>query len=533
MPITSHLNVGAPGVAGPAWAVPVGSARHRAGRGRHPEAPFGPAALGAFRLDLKRGIAKLFKRTSDAHMRVVALVILVGAALRVSLLWEPVLHEEALACTDFAARSFHTVLTDLSYPVNHVLHGVLMRISVLVFGVHLWSIRLPALLAGILVMPLFYVFVRSMFNRYIALIALAFVAGSGCLIEYSAIAQGYSIAWVLYLMALLLGRHLARTNNVVSAVLMALCCALAVWSVPTALYAVIAVHVWVFMQLSVTYRDSLNRRLGMLLFSGLLFLGAVFALYMPVISAHGLIALFHHPTEGEYNWSGFLATHQDRAFDLWAYFNDTAATWLSVLGFVGVLFAVYVSSKFRVLMISLGLGAVPFATLLARVGQPWEWSYVLFMLHLSSGIALFYLLKLVQEHLIGGLTKRLRTVVTAVVVLVGMGWLGMTGIKDRFERFPDAAHAADWLKDIAGAGDRVLVEHPWEAPLSFHLLCDRMDLGLLASDAPAARELYVLVGPADGQTLRSVLTYHRMAELPDDRFQKVQDWARLEIYRRR
>lgn len=493
----------------------------------------GAGALGAFGVDLRRGLAKLFKRTSDAHMRVVLLLIVAGAVLRVLALRWPVMHEEAMAFTGFAARSWEAVFGDLGHPSNNVFHTALMRLSTLAFGTHLWSVRLPALVAGILVMPLFYVFVRSMFNRYIALITLGLVAGSGCLVEYSAIGQGHSLSWLCYLCALLLGRHLARTNNVVSAVLMGFASALAMWSVPTALFAVVAVHLWVFVQLSVKYRGSLNRRLLMLLFSAVLAFGGALLLYMPVISRHGLLTLFHPPVEGEHSWSGFLATHQDRAYDLWAWINDTAATWLSFLGFVGLLFAVYISSKFRQLVITLVLGAVPLVTLLFRVGDPWEWGYVLFLLHLSSGIALFYLLKLVQEKLVTGLSKRLRTVAAALVMFALFGTLGMRGINGRIERFPEAAYATAWFGGILKPGDRVLVEHPWEAPLAFHLRAAGMDTGPLSADQAGATGVYVLVGPADGQTLPSVLAHFPDARLDPARMVKVQDWRRLEIYVRR
>lgn len=466
-------------------------------------------------------------------MRVVLLLIVAGAVLRVLAMRWPVMHEEAMACTGFAARSWQTVFSDLGHPSNNVFHTVLMRLSMQVFGTHLWSIRLPALAAGILVMPLFYVFVRSMFNRYIALIALGFVAGSGCLVEYSAIGQGYSLSWLGYLSALLLGRHLARTNNLVSAVLLGLASALAMWSVPTALFSVIAVYLWVFVQLSVKYRGSLNRRLMMLFFSAVLAFGAALLLYMPAISRHGLLTLFHPLVEGGHRWSGFLNTHQDRAFDLWAWINDTASTWLSFLGFVGLLFAVYISSKFRVLVVTLVLGAIPFVTLLFRVGDPWEWAYVLFVLHLSSGIALFYLLKLVQEQLLPGLAKRLRTVVSALVMFALFGTLGMRAIADRIERFPEAAYATAWFGGILKPGVSVLVEYPWEAPLAFHMRAARMDTGPLSAEPGQATGVYVLVGPADGQTLPGVLAHFPDAHLEPADLKKVQDWRRLEIYVRR
>jgi len=502
--------------------------RPRTARSRHPEEPLSPAALGSFLKDLRKWSSKLMKRTSDAHLWVVLLVILVGAALRISGIGQPITHDEALSYTRFSGRSYHTVFTDLSYPVNHVLHSALVRLSTSIFGLHLWSLRLPALLSGILVLPLFYAFVRSMFNRYIAIMALGLVAGSGCLIEAGSIAQGYSICWLCYITALMLGRHLVRTNNIVTAVLLSTVLALGMWSLPTGLYIALSVLGWTFIQISVKYRVSLNRRLGMLLFSGVLFVAMVVLLYLPIISTYGTAALFHHPAMGQSNWDVFLAGHQDGAFDLWAYFNGTAATWISLLGMAGMVFSMYISSKFRLLAFSLALASIPMVVVLTRVGEPVEWAHLLFLFNLSSAIALFYLLKAVQERVYTGFTKRLRTVLATLVLLVGMGYLGMKGIQDRLERFPEAIYAADWLKGILHADDRILVQYPWIAPLEFHMMAEGMDLGTLRNDP--AKAVYVLVGPGDGQTLQEVLARQRYGGVVREPLEKVKDWRRLEIY---
>lgn len=99
----------------------------------------------------------------------------------------------------------------------------------------------------------------------------------------------------------------------------------------------------------------------MLIFGISLGLFVVFTVvfYLPVMTVHGPAQLFHHPTMGDNSWSSFLNTHQERSFDLWAYFNDTSTTWVSLLGVVGLLDAAYISTKFRNLAFALFMGAVP------------------------------------------------------------------------------------------------------------------------------------------------------------------------------
>jgi 4-amino-4-deoxy-L-arabinose transferase-like glycosyltransferase len=484
-----------------------------------------------FRSDVRKGWGDLMSLTSRSHKQLVGCVILVGAAFRISQLWQGITYDEAFTCTFYAPKPVSFILSDYTWPNNHLLHTLLVKISMAVFGTHLWSVRLPALLAGIAVMPLFYLFVRAMFNRYVAVLSLAFVAASGALIEYSALARGYSLTWLFMMAASLAGRHLAKRNNLVSAVLVAVFCALGMWAVPTMMYAALAIYLWLLLYLFTLYDTSLNRRLLGLLVSFLLFVVLSALAYTPVIITHSLDHLLHHPTLGESTWAGFVQTHQEKAFELWVFFNDTATTWISLLGFVGLGYAVYISSKYRIMVISLVFSCVPLVLLQSALGPPQTWAFVLFNLHLSSGLAVFYALKFVQEKVYTGFTKRLRTALASAVILGGMGWLGLHLDKDRIERFDDVASAANWFNGVLKAGDSVHVLDPNDAPFEFHLMAEGLDPALANTQSDHG-QMYALVSPAKGQTVGSVLLGDKSLETDSTAMVKVMDWRRLEIWKR-
>lgn len=493
--------------------------------------PKGETQRGALWVDLRRALVKLHKRTSRTHKVFVVGLIAAGAVLRLVQMHAPIIYDEAFTYVYYAVRPLPVIISDYSYPNNQILHTLLVKLSTALFGVHLWSLRLPALLAGILAMPLAYLFARAHFNRYIALLMLAFVASSGSLIEYSALGRGYSLTWCLLLLGWLAGRHFAKTNALGSAIALAAINALGMWTVTTMLYIAAACYLWLLLHLMSAYDSTLAKRTQRLALSFAVFVVLTGALYMPVIVVHGLGQLFHHPTMGDNTWEVFAATHQDRTFDLYAYFNDTAATWISLLGLAGVVYSAYISSKFRLLLVATALGAIPIVIAQRLVAPPRVWIYTLFVLHLSSAIALFYLLKLVQETLLPSFSKRLRTSVTAAVVLAGLSWTGMRGIQDRIERFPEAALAADYFHGALKPADRVMTEFPWEAPVEFHFMDRRIPIDALYRPTTPGATLYVLVSPAREQTLESVLLHHehRADQLtaPD----RVQDWKRLEVWR--
>lgn len=494
-------------------------------------APAHAGAWAAFQADLREGVGKLRKRTSGSHKQVVWLLVMAGALLRAWQLRAPITYDEAFTYVYYAVRPLHVIISDYSYPNNQILHTLLVKLSTALFGVGLWQVRLPALLAGIAAMPLFYIFVRLHFNRYIALLALALVASSGGLIEYSALARGYSLTWCFLVLGWILGRHFMHSNNAVSAVLLGVVNALGTWTIPTMLYGTVALFVWLVLSMALRYDSTLARRMGRLLLAAAIFLLTTFLLYLPVGIVHGFAQLVHHPTMGDNTWETFSHTHQDRAFDLWAYLNDQATTWFSILGFLALAFSAYISSKYRVLLVSLLAGTVPLVIVQHLVAPPRVWLFILFVLHLGTAIAVFYLLKLVQETVWEKLSKRVRTIITALVLFGALAWTGMHGIQDRIERYPEAALAAELMRDVQGPDDRLLADFPWEAPLEFHLIANGMGRHLMYRrlDPERPGTIYVLVSPADDQTLDGVALHHRVPIDPSSA-EVVKEWKRSKIF---
>ncbi|MFZ1686537.1 MAG: glycosyltransferase family 39 protein, partial [Flavobacteriales bacterium] len=495
----------------------------------------GPA-WATFKADALGALRKSRHGRGDDQRIWVFLFIGVGVVLRIVQMGAPVIYDEAFTYTYYASRPLTVLLSDYSYSNNHILHTVLVKLSTSVFGVGLWQLRLPALLAGIAVMPLFYLFVRAMFNRYIALMALALVAASGGLIEYSALGRGYSMTWFFLVAALLAGRHFVKTNNSASAVMVGICCALGLWSVPTMIYGVIMIYIWLMLYLGGKYETTLRQRVMKLVLSALVFVLVTALCYSPVLIAHGLPHLLNHPELGDATWANFTYTQQDKSFDLWIYIVDTSSAWIAFAGFAGIVHAAFVTSKFRKLFFAMVVGCVPLVILQMTVAPPRAWNWLLFVFHLSSAIALFYLLKFIQDKIAPGFTKRRRTVIMAVLLLVVTGSLSMLALprKSGLPRYPEAADAAAYLKTVLEPGNLVLMEFPWEAPIEFHCIAagiDRSRLHVPGRSLPKpGTRLFLLVSPANGQTTQSVLEHAAIHPGRAAVSAKLKDWMRLEIH---
>lgn len=480
--------------------------------------------------DLKAGIRHLVNHTSRNHKRFVLVVLVLGTVLRILRMNGPVSYDEALTYVNYAGQSIGFLFSDYTYTSNHILYAALSRLSVLIFGIHPWALRLPALVAGLLVMPLGYAFVRSVFNRHIAVIFLSLLAVSGPLVEYSAMARGYSLVWLFTLCALLAARHFVKTENTASAMLMGVFCSLGMWATPGMIYPAIMVFAWAVARVMASYQSTVRRRLMKVAAAGLLAFVLVALFYAPVIWAHSLDQVIHHPSLVDNTWKHLSDTHQDKAFDLWAYFTGTASALLAFAGIVAIGYAAYASLKYRFLLMGLLLGTVPVVLLQKTVAPPAVWTFSLLIFHLGSAIGLFFLLKVVRDKMMPDLSKSRRTLVASAFVLVVFGWTGFRGTPDPVERYPDARTAAKWLVAHVDGHDRVCSQAPWDVPVAFYLACEGGDSRLTEGDPVSGGRLWALVAPAHGQTVVSVLRFNGLPDTGTAHLEEVQSWGRLELY---
>jgi hypothetical protein len=123
--------------------------------------------------------APLWRLHRVQHGLTLAFIVVIGVALRLYLIHQPLHYDEAYTYLHFASRGIRAVITDYHAPNNHVLHSVLVRISYGVFGHDPWALRVPAAAAGVLLIPAVYVVGRLFHGSAAGLIAAAITSGSG------------------------------------------------------------------------------------------------------------------------------------------------------------------------------------------------------------------------------------------------------------------------------------------------------------------------------------------------------------------
>lgn len=209
----------------------------------------------------------------------VGAVSLAGLAIRIPFLTQPMRYDEALTFNEFASRPLYYGLSYYPDPNNHLLNTLLMHVSFVVFGNQPWALRLPALLAGVLLVPATFALARHLYSENAAVLAATLAAVGSYLVEYSTNARGYTLQALAFVLALWLVVRAVRRNSRGGLLIGALVCALGAYALPTMLYGVAIAAIWALLQ----------RRFALkyLLASGFV-LGLVVALlYVPVLVISG------------------------------------------------------------------------------------------------------------------------------------------------------------------------------------------------------------------------------------------------------
>ncbi|MEH3053464.1 MAG: hypothetical protein PGN13_05555 [Patulibacter minatonensis] len=187
-----------------------------------------------------------------------AAITLVGALVRIRVAaTEPPHFDESYTALHYVQGSLGELLTTYDEPNNHILGSLLAWLSTGVLGGGPFALRLPALLAGIALVPAIGLLAWRMAparGTVSGLVAATFVAGAPPLIVYSANARGYSVVLLLLVAQLALtlrlgapvgsGEGSRHPRALWAWAGWVACGALAIWTVPTALLGIGIPVVW-------------------------------------------------------------------------------------------------------------------------------------------------------------------------------------------------------------------------------------------------------------------------------------------------
>ena len=454
------------------------------------------------------------------HRALLLTVLAVGTGLRLRYLLQPMRYDESATFLEYASRPFYFALSNYSAPNNHLFHTALVRVAYLTFGNEPWAIRIPALVAGVLLIPAAYLAGRMLYNRDAGLLAAGLVASSSILVEYSTNARGYSMLALVFLVLLALGAYLARGGEPGGWQLFAVAGALGFYTIPVMLYPFGIICLWLLWStlagdFAGGKASGLRRLFTTVAATALL----VLILYAPVFTVSGVQAVTGNQYVVSRAWSYFAAGLWTSARALWLQWNRDVPTLLAVALALGAVFATLFHRKLSGYRIPPMLAALawPVPVLLLQRVVPFErvWLFFLPLYLVTASAGIQSCLSWAAGRLGGA---RFRTAATAAAALGAAVWisgrvLGSESVLRSTETgtLRDAEEIALILKGRLRDGDRVVAAVPSSYSLAYYFVKHDVPVSHLLARAEASCRFVVVVDTANQQTFGTVLDSAKIA----------------------
>jgi hypothetical protein len=445
-----------------------------------------------------------------AFLAALAGIFLMGTIVRLAAIQGPMEHDESYTVMTFADSIWHAV-TDYSLPNNHVLNSILIHLSVKIWGVAPWSVRLPAFLAGILAIPCVYLLAKRLYDPWTGLTAALLTAFSPALVLYSTSARGYALVVLFTLILLILGDTVRSQNNYFAWGLIALVSALGMYTVPVMLFPFAILFTWLLLEYLLANPLPSATRLEFLrswLFTGLAAALLTLLLYSPILIFTGLQKLLLNGFVAPLQWKDIPDTWRARFIDTWKEWTHAVPVVVVFLILAGCVLSLVLHKRLAKNRVPLQLAAVlaVMTLLVVQRYNPWArvWIYAQPLVFMWGAAGTIGLVRTVRF-------KALRNVPLSAV-LFGLAFLAgcfsalrtVPTLPARWAAQGDLEQAVVYLKGQMQENDFVIVDWPDDAPLWFYFLEYGISNAHLDRRIPFERAL-VVVEPVHQQTVESVL----------------------------
>jgi len=446
-------------------------------------------------------------------LAVLLVITIFGIFFRYAYLWKPMGHDESYTFMAFASRGLRVVITDYHLPNNHVFHTILVNLFYQVLGDSPAVIRLPAFIAGILLIPATYLIAKIFYDWKIGLLAASVIAVLPVLVDYSTTARGYTIIALFALMIVAISAYVKDNQNLVAWFILIGFSGLGLYTNPTMIYPIGMAFTWLILS---SWIKDINPGYGKRFYLYLLLTGVGIALYtgflyLPIIVTSGLQSVVGNEVVEALNLSDFTQSLVPRIRNTWQEWNrslHSIFSWIALLGLIASFFVPKLPRNRRVPLILAGFLWIAAALLVQRVA-PWPriWLFLLpfFIIWITAGIfGLFNLLiaKLPKsellKHLIWGIL---------IVILLFAGLVRTyPQCSEKIFSKGEVEQVADFLQDYLQDGDVVVVTSPDTVVLKYYLMRINIDKEFteLTKGKEVARSI-VVVNQAIGHTLEYVL----------------------------
>ena len=444
-----------------------------------------------------------------ATLRRVALALLtIGALLlRIRYLGLAMRVDESYSYTAYAARPLSYGLTHYTGN-NHLFHTLLVYLTTRT----LWNspviIRLPALAAGVALVPATYRMASRLFSTTTGLIAAALVAVSPPLVAYSVNARGYGIVALAFVLLIWLAPTLVRSERLWPWWVYAGVATIGFYTIPVMAFAFGGYTIWLIATVVADRSVDRRRFAGRWIIFTALAGAATIALYTPVFAVAGAKAVFQNPYAAPVSFRTWRAGLPHLAADTWSFWNDGVPSVLA-----GLIAVAFVAGLFRrrddASRVPVAIPAIAWIMIQIAVQRVlpapriWLFGVPVYLATAAAGIAWALeaaTVRMRSAALVPALAIVLASVLAASVV-------GFRPIERSHEsgRLPDAEAVTRYLAAHTGRRVRVLAVTPAQDPLRYYVALHGLDVTILDRPLRNADRLIVVVDTWEHGSLAAAL----------------------------
>lgn len=420
-------------------------------------------------------------------------------------------HDESYTFVVYASTSIFNIVTNYQLPNNHVLNSLLIFLFTHLFGIRPWVVRLPALLAGLLMVPAAYALAKALYDKYTALLSALIIAVLPGAVAYSTTGRGYTLVGLFTLLTLWLADYLRREKNLFAWCLLVLLSALGFYAVPVMLFPFGVVFAWLFLENLVAAPEPYASKIDFLKYWGIAGLSTallVLLLYTPIFIVTGAAKVFANGWVLPESWSGYLASLPYFAGAVWSDWTGHLPVALAVLPAAGALLGLIFYRRIARQRFPLIGAALLWISALVLVQRPQEQTKVW-----------FYLLAPVAIWASAGIMGPLRDLrlkwprpVPIAAVLVGMAVIlplvqaiqMVPTLPKQWAAKGPVENTVLWVRDRLQPGDLIIIDAPEDAQFWYYSHLYGLDYSRFNQRLPFQR-LFVIVYRDGQQTVDSVL----------------------------
>ncbi|OQX61748.1 MAG: hypothetical protein B5M51_07220 [Anaerolinea sp. 4484_236] len=495
--------------------------------------------LRVFSDDTKRFFAALKpQKINWSRLGIILLITAAAAVFRIPETFSAITYDEAYTYLAFTRGSLWQTISDYHLPNNHILLSLIINLSLRVLGDHLWVMRLPTLLSGILMIPAVYLLGKRLYSPESGILAAILVAALPELISFSSIARGYIIIAFFTVIVLILGDYLRQEKNLFGWALVIIFFVLGLFTIPTMLFPFAAFYVWLFLAgLFNDIRDTYSSKFDFFkiwLFSGLIVAALTVLLYAPIL-LFSRDDLFNNHWLIPVPWELLADRMWGKSLNTWARWTRPISAWMVALWVVGFFSSLLFHKRIAKHKIPSQFAFLVGIIIVVLVQRPnaWPrvWSFLLAPLMIWASAGVIEILKKLPLKL---KSRDLLPLLLNGMALIALLWNAANIIPSFPARAADQSNVeavAAYLDKELQDGDLVLVNLANTPALQYYLETGGSSASYVRHKEPFERVFVVVVAKGD-ETLSSVLKRYGPKDDPLDGNDAIlmQSYGSYEIY---